>query len=274
VRGLEIIPPGVLECGRHATREGAVFVKTAPSHYAWVLEAERAGLAELAHAAAVRVPRVLEFEAGPAGARLVLEWIDGVAVSEQSEALLGEQLAAQHRVLASRFGWQQDNTIGRCLQLNERSVDWVRFLREQRIGPQLALAVSSRAGAALEARGARLLEMMDALFATYRPVPSLLHGDLWSGNRLTDANARPVIFDPSVYFGDREADIAMTRLFGGFGSAFYAAYVASWPLDPAHGARRTLYNLYHVLNHANLFGAGYAAQAQQMIDRLLAELGH
>jgi fructosamine-3-kinase len=101
-------------------------------------------------------------------------------------------------------------------------------------------------------------------------VPSLLHGDLWGGNWSADASGRPVIFDPAVYFGDREADLAMTRLFGGFGAAFYAAYAGAWPLEPGAAERTTLYNLYHVLNHLNLFGGGYLSQAQAMIDRLLA----
>ncbi|HEX7417958.1 MAG TPA: fructosamine kinase family protein [Steroidobacteraceae bacterium] len=271
---LAVIPPGAITSGRCATPTGAVFMKAVTPQHAWVLEAEMVGLAALAAAQAVRVPRVLGFDADQDGARLALEWIDCAPQTPRSEALLGEQLAMQHRVLAPSFGWQQNNTIGRCLQLNEPSGDWVRFVRERRLRPQLELAVQAGLGGALAARGGQLLEIIDALFATYRPVPSLLHGDLWSGNRLSDASGRPVIFDPAVYFGDREADIAMTRLFGGFSSAFYAAYVASWPLDPAHGTRCTLYNLYHVLNHANLFGAGYAAQAQGMIDRLLAELGH
>jgi fructosamine-3-kinase len=115
---------------------------------------------------------------------------------------------------------------------------------------------------------------MDAFFTSYRPVPSLLHGDLWGGNWAQDASGEPVIFDPAVYYGDREADIAMTRLFGGFGHAFYTAYQSTWPLDQAAGTRRTLYNLYHVLNHLNLFGEGYREQALGSIDRLLAELGH
>ena len=104
--------------------------------------------------------------------------------------------------------------------------------------------------------------------------PSLLHGDLWGGNwGVLSGSREPAIFDPAVYYGDRETDIAMTRLFGGFGPRFYAAYQATWPLDQAAGTRCTLYNLYHVLNHFNLFGGGYGRQAEGMIDRLLAELG-
>ena len=100
-----------------------------------------------------------------------------------------------------------------------------------------------------------------------------MHGDLWGGNFAATGQDEPVIFDPAVYYGDREADIAMTELFGGFGPRFYAAYKEAWPLDPGYETRKLLYNLYHILNHFNLFGGGYAAQAEHMIDRLLAETG-
>ena len=103
-------------------------------------------------------------------------------------------------------------------------------------------------------------------------MPSLLHGDLWGGNWAADESGRPVVFDPAVYFGDRETDIAMSELFGGFPESFYAAYRAAWPLSSGFETRKTLYNLYHVLNHLNLFGAGYLRQAERMIDQLLAEL--
>ena len=118
------------------------------------------------------------------------------------------------------------------------------------------------------------MERLVALFAGYAPAASLLHGDLWSGNAAADESGGPVLFDPAVYHGDREADIAMTELFGGFAAAFYDAYREAWPLDPAYSVRRDLYNLYHVLNHLNLFGGGYAQQAAGLIDRLLAELGN
>ncbi|MEA3153876.1 MAG: hypothetical protein QOK44_1465, partial [Betaproteobacteria bacterium] len=111
-----------------------------------------------------------------------------------------------------------------------------------------------------------------AFFESYTPAPSLLHGDLWSGNAACDATGVPVIFDPAVYYGDREADIAMTELFGGFSSTFYAAYRDAYPLDAGNAVRKDLYNLYHVLNHLNLFGGGYLRQAERMIDCLLAQI--
>ena len=112
---------------------------------------------------------------------------------------------------------------------------------------------------------------MAEFFANYSPPPALLHGDLWSGNYGV-AGDIPVIFDPAVYYGDREADLAMTELFGGFSTRFYAAYRDALPLDAGYPVRKTLYNLYHILNHLNLFGGSYRAQAEQMMDKLLAEL--
>ena len=150
----------------------------------------------------------------------------------------------------------------------------MEFLRDRRLAHQLDLAVTKGAQAHIVDRGRTLCQLLDAFFSSYRPVPSLLHGDLWAGNWGTDEDGLPVTFDPAVYYGDREADIAMTRLFGGFGHAFYTTYQSTWPLDQAAGTRSTLYNLYHVLNHYNLFGGEYLVKAGGMIDRLLAELGH
>ena len=113
---------------------------------------------------------------------------------------------------------------------------------------------------------------LGALFCGYHPVPSLLHGDLWSGNYGATRDGEPVLFDPAVYYGDRETDLAMSELFGGFGPAFYESYNAVWPLDPGYAIRRDLYNLYHLLNHFNLFGGGYGAQSAAAIERLLREI--
>src|SRR5262249_15190673 len=153
-----------------------------------------------------------------------LEWIDFGTGTHRSEALLGERLAVQHRASSERFGWERDNTIGSTPQSNDWSPDWVEFFRERRLRAQLDLARRNAQTGRLQERGMRLIELMDAYFSSYRPVPSLLHGDLWGGNWGTDSTGAPVIFDPAVYYGDREADIAMTRLFGGFSNAFYTAY--------------------------------------------------
>ena len=238
-----------------------------------MLEAEAVGLEELRRAAAVRVPRVLGVGSHGSQSWLALEWIELGARTGPAEAMLGELLASQHRCTAPEFGWYRNNTIGSTAQLNDWMGGWVEFFRERRLGYQLELAAMKGHDGRLLRRGEELLERMGGFFTTYRPVPSLLHGDLWGGNWGVEAGGNPVIFDPAVYYGDREADLAMTRLFGGFGARFYAAYEASWPLDAGSRIRTDLYNLYHVLNHLNLFGSGYSGQALALLERLLAELG-
>lgn len=253
--------------------ERELFVKIAPASSLDMFEAEADGLRELAGAAAVRVPQVLAVGTAGPSAYLALEWIETGPADEATEAALGQQLARLHRKTAQRHGWWRDNYIGRTPQVNGWMDDWTAFFRERRLRYQLDLAVRNGYGAQLEARGERLLEVLGALLAGHRPVASLLHGDLWGGNWLAGSGGQPVIFDPAVYYGDRETDLAMTHLFGGFGRRFYRAYMEAWPLPEGHELRREIYNLYHVLNHANLFGGGYVQQARRMIDRLLSEAG-
>jgi len=232
--------------------------------------AEAAGLDELRAGGAIRVPAPVAHGVGAGHAFLVLEWLelDGRA----SGAELGRRLAALHRVVARAYGWSRDNTLGSTPQVNQHSNDWIDFLRDRRLGFQLALAARNGAPRRLLQGGERLLDRLAAFFPGYQPAPSLLHGDLWGGN-YGYSQGEPVLFDPAVYYGDREADLAMTELFGGFPEDFRAAYQESWPLDPGYATRRRLYNLYHVLNHFNLFGGGYGTQASHMIDGLLAESG-
>jgi len=164
-----------------------------------------------------------------------------------------------------------NNHIGATPQSNDWQYSWSDFWREQRLGYQLDLAASNGYGGKLQTLGKQLLMRFPSLI-DHAPVPSLIHGDLWGGNMSFDSNAQPVIYDPATYYGDREAEIAMTELFGGFSADFYAAYQDAWPLDQGYAARKTLYNLYHILNHLNLFGGGYLGQAQGMMERLLAEV--
>ena len=235
--------------------------------------AEHAGLEEIAASATLRVPRPLCHGRACGHAFLVMEYLETGPACEDSQARLGRGLAAMHRHRAERYGWQRDNTIGATPQINIPDGEWLNFWRERRLGFQLALAARRGFGGRLQRQGEKLLAALPTLLAGHRPTPSLLHGDLWSGNYGVTPAGEPVIFDPAVYYGDREADLAMTELFGGFSPAFYAAYEEAWPLPPEYGVRKTLYNLYHILNHLNLFGGGYLGQAQAMIDRLLAEAG-
>jgi protein-ribulosamine 3-kinase len=262
------------ECYRWECDGGPLFVKLARAADAAMFEAEAAGLEELGRANAVRVPRVLSAGTHAGTAWLALEWIQSGAHSDATDSVLGEQLARQHRSTMPAFGWNRNNTVGSTPQPNDWNADWVAFLRDRRLAYQLSLAARNGYVGTLQHRGSALLSHLGEFFGPYGPVPSLLHGDLWGGNRIADERGQPVIFDPAVYYGDREADVAMTRLFGGFGASFYAAYEAAWALDPGAAVRCNLYNLYHVLNHLNLFGEGYRGQALSLIERLLAELGH
>jgi fructosamine-3-kinase len=230
--------------------------------------AEAAGLAAIAATNTIRVPRPIAHGIAEGRSYLVLEHLQ---LSSRGDAhLLGEQLAALHRCTAQRFGFGQDNFIGTTAQPNQWTDDWIAFWRDQRLGFQLRLAAENGYGGELQKKGAELLDALPAFFKGYTPQPSLLHGDLWGGNHAYLADGTPAVFDPTVYYGDRECDIAMTELFGGYPADFYAAYRSAWPLDAGYADRRDLYNLYHILNHANLFNGGYVWQAEQMVQRLLA----
>lgn len=256
---------------RVETNDGAVFLKTGSADEFDMFEAEAEGLVELAQAEAVRVPAVLG--RGIAGGRsfLAIEWLDTGAADAGAADTLGRQLAALHRVTADRHGWHRDNTIGSTPQVNTRCDDWTAFFRRYRLGFQLELAAANGYRGRLQTDGAELADGLEALFDGHQPAPSLLHGDLWGGNWAA-VGGDPVVFDPAVYYGDRETDLAMTRLFGGFPADFYAAYEEAWPLPPGHADRLALYQLYHVLNHLNLFGSGYLGRAESLIRRLLAAL--
>ena len=254
-----------------ADRKRSFFVKLNDAKRLPMFEAEAVGLQQILASKTVRAPRPLCQGVAVDQAFLVMEYLDfrthGDAVA------LGQQLALMHRPRQACFGGPRDNTLGSTPQPNTQTATWITFLRDQRIGYQLRLAAQNGYGGKLQTQGEKLLAGLDAFFTNYQPQASLLHGDLWGGNHAYLSDGTPVIFDPAVYYGDRETDLAMTELFGGFAPAFYAAYREAWPLDAGYAERKTLYNLYHILNHANLFGGGYAAQARQMIAQLNAELG-
>ena len=250
--------------------EGTWFVKLNRSDAVEMFAAEAEGLLELTGAQAIRIPRPITW--GVAGDRsfLIMEWLTLHGRGDWAE--LGEGLARMHGVTAERHGWHRDNTIGSTPQLNTQDSDWARFYADQRLQFQLGLAHEHGYGGRLTEAGERLCQELPAFFTDYTPSPSLLHGDLWSGNIAFDDKRSPVLYDPAVYYGDRETDLAMSELFGRLPESAYDAYNAVWPVDPGYSVRRDLYQLYHVLNHLNLFGGMYASQARDMIDRLLAEL--
>ncbi|MDD5322705.1 MAG: fructosamine kinase family protein [Methylococcales bacterium] len=248
------------------------FIKLNSADLLAMFEAEFAGLQELARTQTVCVPAPVVCGQTAGHSFLVLEHIEFGCSSQATDRLLGQQLAQLHQQQQAYFGWHRDNTIGSTLQLNRKSDDWLTFWREQRLGMQLKLAAKNGYSGRLQASGERLYNDMAVLFDSYLPQPSLLHGDLWAGNAAVDKQGCPLVFDPACYYGDREADLAMTELFGGFSQDFYAAYQAVWPLDKGYAVRKTFYNLYHILNHLNLFGGGYLRQAESMLTMLLAEI--
>jgi fructosamine-3-kinase len=257
--------------GDTATASRSYFAKVNSADHAAMFAAEADGLAALRDAGAIRVPQVIAQGHDDDDAWLVLEWLDLVPLDARTGAALGTALAALHSVPRERFGWARDNFIGATPQVNGWSDDWHAFWRDRRLHAQLRLAAHNRLPSRLIDRGERLAADCGAFFRTYHPKPSLLHGDLWGGNA-SAAGAAPVVFDPAVYVGDREADLAMTELFGGFPGETVAAYRARLPLDEGYTVRRELYNLYHVLNHANLFGGDHVAQAARYVERLLSEM--
>jgi fructosamine-3-kinase len=235
-----------------------------------MFEAEAEALREMAASNTVRVPEPVCYGEYDSQCYLVMEYLDLGGSADMVE--FGRQFAAMHRVTADSYGWYIDNTIGSTPQPNTQSDSWVEFWREQRLGFQLQTAAGNGYGGELQRLGERLLADMPTLFVNHDPEPSMLHGDLWGGNYGALRDGTPVIFDPAFYYGDREADLAMTTLFGGFGGRFYDAYNEAWPLDDGYDVRKTFYNIYHIINHLNLFGGGYHGQAISMIERVLAEL--
>ncbi|MDH5729669.1 MAG: fructosamine kinase family protein [Gammaproteobacteria bacterium] len=255
-----------------ATDQGDFFVKLNHVELQDMFAAEHEGLLAMAQTSSIRVPQSFAYGVEQTDAYIVMEYIELGSAKSSSATLLGEQLAAMHQHTQAQFGWYRHNTIGSTPQINTLESDWVTFFAEHRLLFQLQLAARHGFSGDLQQQGDRLVNGLKYFFTDYQPQASLLHGDLWSGNYAYDKNAQPVIFDPAVYYGDRETDLAMTELFGGFPADFYAAYNRAWPLDSGYQVRKHLYKLYHVLNHLNLFGGGYLSQAQQLLDRLLSEL--
>ena len=249
----------------------AFFAKTNQADKRDMFAAEAAGLNEILASHSLRAPRPICHGVAEDQAYLVLEYIGMQEGDSRSAEDLGLQLAQMHRKTAPKFGWEIDNTIGATPQINTWAADWVSFYGKQRLHFQLALAEEK--GCRLLNLGEQLIAILPAFFDTYQPAPSLLHGDLWGGNWGADDQGKAVIFDPALYYGDRETDLAMTELFGGFPPRFYSAYRDAYPIDAAgYAVRKILYQFYHVLNHFNLFGGSYAGQSQQMMQRLLAEV--
>jgi protein-ribulosamine 3-kinase len=262
IAGLSDVAPvsgGCIHRCYRATRNGRrLFLKINDARLADAFAAEADGLRAL-RAAGCTAPEPLEHGVAGGEAFLLMESLE--LGTRGDFAPLGRMLAGVHQTTGARFGWRRDNYIGSTPQLNHESSNWQTFWREQRLEPQLALARKN--GFRIDA--ANVCDLLNG----HQPRPALVHGDLWSGNAGFLADGTPVLFDPAVYYGDAEVDLAMTELFGGFPPAFYSAY---GPLPAGYETRKHLYNLYHLLNHLNLFGAGYLAQVERTLGLLLRGL--
>lgn len=229
--------------------------------------AEALGLKQIHATKTIRVPEPICWGIADKSSYLVLEWLEFGGGDSQSWEKMGRNLAHLHQVsLSDRFGWHCNNTIGSTPQINTISNNWADFFAHQRIGYQLRLA-KERGGNFPDED--QVIPAISEILSQHQPHPSLVHGDLWSGNAAITVDGEPVILDPATYWGDREVDLAMTELFGGFPAAFYRGYNDVFPLDAGYQKRKTLYNLYHILNHFNLFGGGYASQANRMLQEIL-----
>ena len=253
------------------TSDGNFFVKANQPERLPMFAAESQGLEAIRASDTVRCPEVHFHDLIDDQAVLVMEFIPMQSAQPESMHQLGSQLAAMHRTEKEYFGWSIDNNIGLTSQKNNRESDWITFFRKHRLEFQMNLC--ERKGLRIPGKET-LLKHLGKFFNDYTPHPSLLHGDLWGGNVGFDEDCHPVLFDPGCYYGDREADLAFTEMFGGFSGEFYKAYEASYPIHKDYSHRKRLYNLYHELNHFYLFGGGYGSQAKETVQFLLGLLNH
>ncbi|AJQ93816.1 fructosamine-3-kinase [Gynuella sunshinyii YC6258] len=267
VRQLERVSGGdICDSFKAQTNIGPLFVKRCSAQDGGLLQAEFRNLQLLRAAAEICVPEAISVSFHENDTLLVMEYLD--LAGNTHDGQLGRRLAALHRHTGPGYGLEYDNYIGRTFQRNTAEETWSAFWWNNRLLPQLQMVCDQGFSNAIEKYILPLNEVCQRLLHNHQPVPSLLHGDLWSGNKGYLEDATPVIFDPACYFGDRETDVALTELFSGFDAEFYREYQQAWPLDEGYPHRKLLYNLYHLLNHLNLFGEFYLASCLQQIQYL------
>ena len=248
-----------------------LFVKSSAGAPRGMFTEEARGLEWLRAAETLRIPAVVAAADGAEGPRfLALEYLEPGRHEPAFDEKLGRGLAALHRAGAPSYGFERDNYIGSLPQSNRIHPTWAAFYRDERLLPLVLRAIDRRALAAgARAKFDRLFDRLESLVGPPEP-PSRLHGDLWGGNLHNDDRGQPCLIDPAVYGGHREVDLAMMRLFGGFGSRVFAAYDEAWPLADGHQQRIALYQLYPLLVHVNLFGGSYAASVLRALDEALS----
>ena len=248
-----------------------LFLKENDKSLLSMFEAEATGLCALKATGAIGVPEVLAYGLDGDSSFLLLSWIASAPQASDYWEDFGVRLANMHRADTSglcdgAFGFSGDNFIGRTPQVNTPKDTWVSFFRECRLFPQVRMAYDAGLLDVGDCRAAdRVMERLDR-FLIEPEYPSLLHGDLWGGNHMVGPAGHVLLIDPAVYVGHREADLAMTELFGGFHRDFYGAYREAAPLQPGYEDRRDLYNLYHLLNHLNLFGMSYYSSVKRLLN--------
>lgn len=248
-------------------KQQSYFIKLNSANQVEMFAAEALALQQMYDTQTIRVPRPICWGIADNNSYIVLEWLDLGRGDHKSWQEMGKKLALLHQSAGeNRFGWQINNTIGDTPQINDWYDNWADFFAEQRIGYQLRLA--NRRGGNFSNPNL-IIETVRTKLKNRNLSPSLVHGDLWSGNAACTIEGEPVIIDPAAYYGDREVDIAMSELFGRFPASFYQGYNQQWQLDVGYEDRKTIYNLYHILNHFNLFGSGYISQANSMIRKIL-----
>ena len=244
------------------------FVKLNTAVKVEMFAVEALGLKQMYETQTITIPQPICWGVSQSNCYLVLEYYDFGRGNQDSWRNMGRQLALMHdKGVSTRFGWQENNTIGSTPQINDWYDNWGDFFAQKRIGYQLQLA---RRNGGSFANSNEAIEKIRDLLSFHSVTPALVHGDLWSGNASITVDGQPIIFDPACYYGDREVDLAMSELFGGFPSAFYQGYQEIYPLDSGYEQRKTIYNLYHILNHFNLFGGGYQSQSQRMIKQIMS----
>lgn len=250
---------------------GRFFLKTNHLASAPLFATEANALQKLKTLSDFKVPKVISLGTTAEHAWLLLEHLEMTAHGDDFHR--GQILAKMHQIdehnTPQPFGWFETNYIGHTTQNNPWNEDWVTFFGENRLRYQLNLIESTNGPSTLIDTGHQLIEKLPCFFEDYQPAASLLHGDLWGGNSAFLTSGEATIFDPASYYGDRETDLAMSELFGGFSKEFYKGYDAVYPLDKGYKTRKDLYNLYHLLNHFTLFGGAYGIQTERAIQRLL-----
>jgi fructosamine-3-kinase len=244
-----------------------VFLKFERDAPAGFFEAEAAGLEVLRAGDELRVPRVIgrDEDDDDGWSWLAMEWLEAGPASTADDEALGRGLARLHRRTAPEWGASRNGFIGRLPQSNRQSADWAAFWWAERLLPQLRTATGIGIDESWKELERRLPELLAAADADG---PSLLHGDLWSGN-VVWSTAGPALVDPSSYHGHREVDLAMMELFGGFPQRSFQAYREAWPLQSRYDARKLVYQLYYLLVHVNLFGASYVPRTLQTLRRVV-----